>query len=373
MLFDLNPEKMQQTSWMPVNNSHDRNLTPSNFALPPDETVFGCTPAMRRMRQQLERICHANVPLLIQGAGGSGKETLARWVHHHSSWSSGPFIKINFAAIPGNLLESELFGHQAGAFTGANRSKVGRVELAQGGTLFLDQITDLDLPLQAKLLQLLQDSCFVRLGDHEERRVDARVICASTLRVEDAMLAGRFREDLYYRINVFRVELPPMSARREDIPAIADYLLKQCCLRFQREASAFEARELQLLQCREWPGNIREIENWVARYVLLGSEGLRAEQTTRKNGDTAITRMAGDGSIPLKRIVQQARRTVSHEVILEVLHANRWNRRRAAKDLKISYRKLLYEMRQIGLPPRRLQETTPKLADKSNIQAPSTD
>src|SRR5262249_30529090 len=242
--------------------------------LPPEDVIFGRTPSMLAIRQQLEKVCGTNVPILIQGNGGSGKEILARWIHCQSPWRNGPFIKVNFVAIPGSMLESELFGYRAGAFTGAVTDRIGRVEMAQGGTLFLDQITDLDTSFQAKLLQLLQDGRFTRLGDHEERKVEARVIWASCGRLEDAGREGHFRQDLYYRVNVFEVELPPLSARREDIPSIANYLLGRLKMRYQREASTLGTSKLRLLQNLEWRGNIREMENWISRYVLLGEGNL---------------------------------------------------------------------------------------------------
>jgi two-component system response regulator AtoC len=328
---------------------------------------------MLAIRQRLERVCGTNIPILVQGDGGSGKETLARWVHHRSPWNAGPFVKVNFAAIPGGLLESELFGYKAGAFTDANSTRIGLVEMAQGGTLFLDQIADLGPTFQAKLLQLLQDGIFTRLGDQEERRLEARIICASTQRLDEAVMKGHFRQDLYYRINVFEVVLPPLAARSEDIPAIANYLLRQLNARFQREAATLEASKLRLLQNREWCGNIREMENWISRYVLLGEEELREDLLTGKNRYRMSADELPDGSIPLKQIARQAGRAMSRELILKALRVNHWNRRRAARDLKISYRTLLYEIREIGLPSKRLQKQTAKATQEANSSSPSSD
>src|SRR6266403_4291532 len=358
---------------MSRNGSSDMRAAASQFVVPPDEVVFGCAPSMMAVRHQLEKICGTNLPVLIQGDGGSGKETLARWVHHHSPWSSGPFVKVNFAAIPGGLLESELFGYKAGAFTGANSTRIGLVEMAQGGTLFLDQITDVEPTFQAKLLQLLQDGIFTRLGDQEERRLEARIICASTCRVDEAVMKGHFRQDLYYRINVFEVVLPPLSARREDIPTIVSYLLKRLSARFQREASTLEANKLRLLQNHEWRGNIRELENWISRYVLLGEDELLQELVAEKYQYSGRPYELAEGNIPLKRIARQAGRAMSRELILRALQANHWNRRRAARDLKISYRTLLYEIREIGLPSKRLQKQTTKPTQEANPSPPSSD
>jgi two-component system, NtrC family, response regulator AtoC len=338
---------------------------------PPDDILFGCTPAMLALRLQLEKVCGANIPILIQGSGGSGKELLARWIHHRSNRSQGPFIKLNFAAIPGSLLESELFGYEAGAFTGANSSRIGRVEMAQDGTLFLDQITDLAPSFQAKLLQLLQDGRFTRLGGQEERKVEARIICASTQRLDEAVRTGHFRQDLYYRVNVFEVVLPPLSSRREDIPSIANYLLAQLSARFQRDALLFDRSQLRLLQNREWPGNIRELENLISRYVLLGEEEWLRETVDRKTQYGLPSVETTDGSIPLKRIARQARRAMSRDLILKALQANRWNRKKAAKDLKISYRTLLYEIREVGLPSKKIRKRAVRAPDGAN-QAPSS-
>src|SRR5438552_3855755 len=340
-------------------------------ALPPDEILFGCTRGMRTIRHQLEKVSSTNVPVLFQGEGGTGKELLARWVHLHSTSKFGPFVKVNFAAIPGTLLESELFGYQMGAFTGANNSKLGRVEMAQGGTLFLDQLTDLEASFQAKLLQLLQDGHYCRLGDQEERRIDARIICASTRRLEDAVLSGQFREDLYYRINTFKIDVPALSARREDIPALAEYLVGRLNRRFQREASSLEAGKLRLLRDREWRGNIREMENWVARYVLLGDEELLEHEAIGGHRRAHAVPADTQATVSLKQIARQARRAMSHELILKALKANHWNRRRAARDLKISYRTLLYEIRAIGLPSKMSNRQVPKASQSASN--PSTD
>src|SRR5712671_2934902 len=176
---------------------------------------------MQRIRHQLEKVCTADIPILIQGEAGTGKEVLAQWIHSRSPWSNGQFVKVNCAAIPGTLLESELFGYERGAFTGAHASKPGRVELAHNGTLFLDEIADLSLGLQSKLLQFLQDGRFSRIGDESERAVEARLICATGKNLEEEIDLGRFRADLYYRINVVRLRLPRLRERGEDIPLLA--------------------------------------------------------------------------------------------------------------------------------------------------------
>jgi transcriptional regulator with PAS, ATPase and Fis domain len=240
--------------------------------LPPAHIYFGPSEAMQAVRQRVERAAGLNVPILVLGESGTGKEVLARFIHERSPWNQGPFVKVNCPAIPATLIESELFGFQKGAFTGAHAAKPGRMELAQGGTLFLDEIAEIDSSLQAKLLHVLQDGHFTRIGDHEERRMDARVICATNRLLHQEIARGGFRADLFYRINVITITLPSLRNRRDDIPYLVDYLRQLFNRRFQREAAPVSREVLQLLQQREWPGNIRELENCMARYVILGSE-----------------------------------------------------------------------------------------------------
>src|ERR1700691_2136240 len=318
---------------------------PNPLELPPDHVYFGPSPAMQVVRQRMERSAGLNVPVLILGESGTGKEILARFIHERSPWRRGPFVKVNCPAIPGTLIESELFGFQKGAFTGAIAAKPGRMEMAQGGSLFLDEIAELDSNLQAKLLHVLQDGYFTRIGDHEERRMDARVICATNRVLHHEIETGAFRADLFYRINVISVTLPSLHERREDIPYLAEYLRVQFNRRFQRDAPKLSKETIQTLQQRDWPGNVRELENCVARYVVLGSEeAFCAERTERKPFSFSYEPSA-DGKIPLKRIAQQVTRRMEHDVILKVLQANHWNRRKAAEVLKISYRALLYKVR----------------------------
>ena len=343
--------------------------------LPPAHIYFGPSEAMQAVRQRVERAAGLNVPILVLGESGTGKEVLARFIHERSPWNQGPFVKVNCPAIPATLIESELFGFQKGAFTGAHAAKPGRMELAQGGTLFLDEIAEIDSSLQAKLLHVLQDGHFTRIGDHEERRMDARVICATNRLLHQEIARGGFRADLFYRINVITITLPSLRNRRDDIPYLVDYLRQLFNRRFQRDAAQVSREALQLLQQREWPGNIRELENCMARYVILGSE--EAFHTDRdpsadKKPLHISYEMNEEGNIPLKHIAQQVTRRMEHDVILKVLQANHWNRRRTAEVLKISYRALLYKVRQAGLPakrPRRKQDADGAFSSESSAQA----
>ena len=212
---------------MPQDYGKKTEVLPKVNPVLPENILFGQSTAMKEIRHAAGKISQTSLPVLLSGEGGTGKEAVARWLHANSTYKSGEFIKVNCAAIPGALLESELFGYERGAFTGANAAKPGRVESANGGTLFLDEIADLDLQLQSKLLHFLQDGTFSRIGDTSERRVDTRVICASNKDLRVEIEAGRFRQDLYYRIQVFRLELPPLRDRREDIPNLAEYFRAQ--------------------------------------------------------------------------------------------------------------------------------------------------
>jgi two-component system response regulator AtoC len=305
---------------------------------------------MEVVRLKIRKVAGTNVPVLIQGESGTGKEVLARLLHFQAPWSDGPFVKVCCPAIPSTLLESELFGYERGAFTGAYGMKPGRVELANRGTLFLDEISELDLGLQAKLLQLLQDGQFSRIGAQEDKRVEVRIVCATNRNLDKEIEAGTFRLDLFYRINVLDMHLPPLRERREDIPDLVDYFLQAHGAMFKCTPRPISSRLLQALKAHDWPGNIRQLENLVKRYVILGSE----EEVTRDlvvgpPSSTFESQIPVDGSVSLKKITQQAVTEIERRVILKTLQAHHWNRKRAARALSISYRSLLYKIRDAGL------------------------
>ncbi len=341
--------------------------------LPPNEILFGTSQAMEEVRQKALKICRTTVPVLLLGEGGTGKEVLARWLHANSPYSAGDFVKVNCAAIPGSLLESELFGHEKGAFTGAHAAKPGRVERAHLGTLFLDEIGDLDSALQSKLLHFLQDGFFSRLGDESERMVETRVICATSRRLEDEIAAGRFRADLYYRINVLKISMPRLAERRGDIPQLADYFRKMHALQFEKECDPFGAETISYLQNLAWPGNLRELSNSVARYIVVGPEALvPSEQTRSRTRTSGGPRNDASGPLPLKKIAKEAIREMERNAIVEALRANHWNRRKAAQELKISYRALIYKIRDAGLIVKRPSLENHDLPNPSAMQR-STD
>jgi two-component system, NtrC family, response regulator AtoC len=317
--------------------------------LPPDNLLFGCSPAMSEVKQKAMKICRTNVPVLLLGDGGTGKEVLARWIHANSPFAGGEFVKVNCAAIPGNLLESELFGHELGAFTGAQAAKPGRVERAHLGTLFLDEVGDLDFGLQSKLLHFLQDGYFSRLGDQVERTVETRVICATSRSIEDEITAGRFRADFYYRINVLKIVMPRLAERRGDIPQLAEYFRKQHSQVFEKECEPFGPEILSYLQNVPWQGNLRELSNCIARYIVVGPEALVDHEPARPRGVLRTNRSDEQGAMSLKKITKEAIREMERNAIIEALRANHWNRRKAAQELKISYRALIYKIRDAGL------------------------
>jgi two-component system response regulator AtoC len=349
------------------------NLNAPSVELPPEETFFGPSEMMQAVRQRVDRAAGLNVPILILGESGTGKEVLARFIHQRSPWQEGPFVKVNCPAIPGTLLESELFGYEKGAFTGANTAKPGQMEFAEGGTLFLDEIAELDVSLQAKLLHVLQEGRFTRIGDHEEKRMEARVICATNRQLQFEIEAGGFRSDLFYRINVISIVLPPLRERRGDIPIVAEYLRQQFNRRFKRDAPSLSGETIELLKRQDWPGNVRELENCMARYVVLGSEEAFYAEPTESKPIHFTYGATEDGSIPLKRIAQQVTQRMEHDLILKVLQDNHWNRRKAAEVLKISYRALLYKARQAGLPAKRPQRKIPTEAEVTAQISPSDD
>ncbi len=325
----------------------------TNLSVPPDSLVFGRSEVMKIVRQKVEKVAAANIPVLIRGESGTGKEVIARLIHTRSPWASGPFVKVNCAAIPGTLVESELFGYERGAFTGADSSKPGRVEMAQSGTLFLDEIAELEPGLQAKLLQLLQDGQFCPIGGQEDKQINARVVCATNRNLEDEIKRGNFRQDLFYRINVVSIELPSLRKRAEDIPIISDSLRQMYSERFGRSSKPLSARKLEVMQRYHWPGNIRELENLIKRYVILGSEDVIEVDAGGGKGNSLDSAPMINSSLSLKEVTRQAVRELERNIIDKTLQAHNWNRRRAASALDISYRALLYKLKEAGLPTRK--------------------
>jgi two-component system response regulator AtoC len=304
---------------------------------------------MLALRNRVQRVAMAHIPVLICGESGTGKEILARFIHLRSASAGGSFVKVSCPSIPGTLLESELFGYERGAFTGAFGTKPGRVESAHQGTLFLDEISELDMALQAKLLQLLQDGQFARIGGQEDKRVEVRVICSTNRHLEHSIEAGTFRQDLFYRINVVNLHLPPLRERRQDIPLLVSYLVKVHNQQFGGHADPLPKHLIRLIQDYDWPGNIRQLDNAIKRYVVLGSEEAITSELVGHGPAYFIPEFPADGPISLRKVTRQAMRDLERRLIIRALQASHWNRKRAARELNISYRALLYKLRQAKL------------------------
>jgi two-component system, NtrC family, response regulator AtoC len=319
--------------------------------LPPMDIIFGKTPAMQSARNKLERVAETDVPVLIQGESGTGKEICVRLLHALSMRARGALVKVSCPAIPHSLIETELFGYEKGAFTGAMATKLGRVEQAHLGTLFLDEVGSLDLGVQSKLLQVLQDGTFVRVGGHEPRSITTRLVSAANSDLRNQVEEGTFRLDFLFRINAVTINLPPLRQRIADLPVLIDYFIEHYSKVFHHTPELLSKSAVRMMQSYHWPGNIRQLENLIRSYVLIGSEeALVAEMMpeTPRNGVTAELDLSEP--ISLKDITRKATHDLERQIILKVLQANNWNRQKTAKWLKISYRSLLYKLSEAGMP-----------------------
>jgi DNA-binding NtrC family response regulator len=310
---------------------------------PAERGLVVASAAMRQALALVARVAEHSTTVLITGESGTGKEVIARAIHRASPRGSKAFVGINCAAIPENLLESELFGHVRGAFTGATGDKVGLFEQANGGTLLLDEIGELPIGLQAKLLRVLQESEIRRVGDQKTRRVDARVLAATARDLEAEVRAGRFREDLFYRVNVVVIELPPLRDRREDIAPLARHFVARLAQRFGRPLSLSEDA-LAWLEQQEWPGNVRELENAIERAAVLSRKEVLEAGEFRSEAPRAAEPAPSDGD-SLSEVVAAAER----QAIAGALRAANGNRREAAKQLGVSLRTLFYKIDRYGL------------------------
>jgi two-component system response regulator AtoC len=311
---------------------------------------------MRDLEAQAALVARADIPLLILGESGTGKEILALYTHMMSARSQRIFLKVNCAAVPADLLESELFGYEQGAFTGAVKTKPGKFEICTGGTIFLDEIGEMPAILQAKLLQVLQDGTFSRLGSRAPMKVDVRVIAATNINMKEAMANKTFREDLYYRLNGFTLSIPPLRERREEIPVLAEYFMRKGAKRYGREALPFSANLLNTLDEHAWPGNLRELENVINRYLVLGDEKAIIDElapTAAYQGAANAAAEAPTTGAGLKAMVKSLKGDAESTAIAQVLEGVGWNRKAAANDLQISYKALLYKIKQYDLSPPR--------------------
>ena len=318
-------------------------------------------PALAKVRAVIERVAETDVTVLIQGESGTGKEVVARALHAASGRRQGPFVKVNCAALPGELLESELFGYERGAFTGAVARKPGKFELAEGGTLFLDEIAEMSPAAQAKLLHALQDATFTRLGGNREIQADVRVVAATHRALHELVVRKAFREDLYFRLNVVNIEVPPLRERRDELPALVQYFLEHFSARYGRVHRAPSARLKALLERHPFPGNVRELENLMKRIVVLGSEEpILKDLVARERAHARRARRfesllrdveARAGELPLREVGRRAALEAEREAIGQALLLTNWNRKHAARVLGVSYKTLLQKIHDCELEP----------------------
>jgi two-component system response regulator AtoC len=314
--------------------------------LPPTDVIFGQTSVMAACRERLEKIAGTTVPVLLQGESGTGKDIFARLLHVQSNRSNHAFVKVTCPAIPHSLIESELFGYEKGAFTGAYATKRGRVELAHGGTLFLDEVGGLDMSIQAKLLQVLQDGGFMRVGAQESRSVNMRLVCAANEDLRQQTEEGTFRLDFLYRINAVTIDLPPLRQRAADLPQLIDHFLGVHAKSYRLEPKPLSREITRMMQRYNWPGNIRQLENLIRGYVLMSDEESLAAELVPTHATGIVPEIDLANPISLKEITKAATRGLEREIILKVLQANGWSRRKTAKWLNISYRSLLYKLQE---------------------------
>src|SRR5437763_9013998 len=342
--------------------------------------LFGHSERMAELQDLIDRVADTDVTVLIRGESGTGKELVARALYASSLRRDRPFVKVNCAALPTELLESELFGFERGAFTGAIQHKPGKFEFANHGTMFLDEISEMTPALQAKLLQVLQDGEFSRLGGKHDVHVDVRIIAATNRDLESAVAGGQFREDLFFRLNVVSIYVPPLRDRREEIPMLTEYFLKKYSVQYNKPYTDISQETMHLFMDYDWPGNVRELENLIKRAVVLGTElpirkeighgiamarhrltvaavpaGARvaaAKPAVPPPPPTpaAMAAAAAEaGNYSLKDISRSAAREAERELILKMLQQTRWNRKETAEILGISYKALLYKIKENGL------------------------
>jgi two-component system, NtrC family, response regulator AtoC len=313
--------------------------------------LFDGHPRMRAIRSIIDRIADTDTTVLIRGESGVGKDLIARAVHAASTHREGPFVKVNCAAIPQGLLESELFGHERGAFTGAHRRKPGQFEYANKGTIYLDEIGELPLALQAKLLHVLQDFQFSRVGGNGMIVVDARVIAATNRDLEEAMRRGEFREDLYYRLNVVEIRVPPLRERRDEIPMLASYFLAKFNAQYGRQKQ-LGPETLARLRDYRWSGNVRELENAIRRLVVLSDSEQAIESLVERRPSAPVAAPPGLMiTESLREIARRGAREAERKALAEVLERVHWNRAEASRILKVSYKTLLNKICECGLTP----------------------
>ena len=319
------------------------------------------SPSMRAIQDTIQRVADSDVTILLTGESGSGKEVVARHIHQSSTRSGRPFVKVNCAALPHHLLESELFGYEKGAFTGATNRKIGKFEAANQGMILLDEISETSTEIQAKLLQVLQDKQFHRLGSNEDIHVDVQVLAASNKRLEHQVDEGKFREDLFFRLKVIELNVPPLRERRDEIPLFIEYFSCRFSRQYRKPKPKLSERLFDLLMNDPWPGNVRELENAVKRIVILGEEetvlrellGRKGKGNGRSSPEySARVETTASGitkPVSLIEVGKRAALAAERDLMLQTLNSTAWNRRKAATILGVSYKTLLNKMKESGL------------------------
>jgi two-component system response regulator AtoC len=340
---------MEKEPYMPSRERYEGKNGSGNGSA----VLIGRSPKIAEVLSMIERVARTDIPILICGESGCGKEVVAQLIHLRSDRHQRPFLKVNCASIPRGLLESELFGYERGSFTGALSSKPGKFELAQGGTIFLDEISEMELSVQPKLLQVLQDRQFCRLGAHQEVTVDVRFISSTHRSLEYLLGDGRFRTDLYYRLNVITIQVPPLRERKEDLPDLVEHLVRKHSPRGAQPPLRVSDRLLDAFARYDWPGNIRELENAIRRLLALGEDSAGLDDFARVADDSHNPSSSREQAEPpilsLKEVAKQAAWEAEREMILLALERTNWNRKRAAELLNISYKAMLYKLKDAGL------------------------
>lgn len=336
----------------------------------PDEALIGDSPAIHRICDQLQKAALTEVPVLISGESGTGKELAARLLHQWSARHANNFVKVRCPALAPHFFESDLYRYQQGAPAAAAETRAGRCEQADKGTLFLDEIAELDPALQSKLLFALQDLQVMRLGGTEERSIDTRLVCATNRDLEAEVAKGRFRIDLFYRINVVRIQMPPLRERAADIPMLIDHFIRLYSEQFGRQPVTVSPSFVKMLESYSWPGNVRELENMAKRFVVLGGEEHVLSVIKQPEELRPILPEAVDLTTPLRVQTKRATQHLERKIILSVLEAHNWNRRKTARSLDISYRALLYKIKEVGLPS---PQSLPPTMSKSGFHSSGND
>jgi DNA-binding NtrC family response regulator len=332
---------------MPADLHQGFQLDPAD--LPSDAVIFGCTDAMSEVRGKINRVLETDFPVLLQGERGTGKDLIARFLHLRSKRREGPFVKLSCAAVPQGLLESELFGSEGTSEHGTSELKTGLVEIADGGTLYLDEIAEMGWMLQRKLLHLLRDSHYFRVGSREERRANVRIVCATNVKLAAAVKRGTFRRDLFNQIDVMSFRLLALRERKQDIPQLWDFFAQKLASKFGKAAPRLTPAVLHVLEQWSWPGNLCELENCIARVIILGDEEAIGEELRRQAAHAKAVDGQQEKSGRAKTVSRQA---AAEAMILQVLQANHWNQRKTTEELKRSYRSLLYRLRKTGVVQR---------------------